>query len=181
MLFEMQAETISICVIWTSIEYKLEQRGLVQRLSFRNTCPKSEINFWLSYFKANYQKEDSEITGYQSVDAAKSPSSNYLQLTADKLDLKAGDTATFKLKSTETLSSVTMQVLSRGYVVNSQQIAMNGKEGTISFPTTAEMAPKSRIVVYAMREANKVNFSFNKNSFVCWSTQRFKTAMGNAL
>jgi hypothetical protein len=78
-------------------------------------------------------------------------------LSTDKPNLKAGETATFNLKSTETLKSVTMQVLSRGYVVDSQQITMNGMDGTISFQTTPEMAPKSRIVVYAVRDENKVS------------------------
>lgn len=35
---------------------------------------------------------------------------------------------------------------------------MNGVDGTISFLTTPEMAPKSRIIVYAVRDENKVSY-----------------------
>lgn len=102
-----------------------------------------------------------ELVGSTNVQAATSPSSSYIQLSSDKSNLKAGDTATFKLKSTESLQSVTMQVLTRGYVIVTQQIAMNGTDGTISFPTTAEMAPKSQIIVYAIQDANKVHININ--------------------
>ncbi|KAE9548744.1 hypothetical protein FO519_008047, partial [Halicephalobus sp. NKZ332] len=90
------------------------------------------------------------------VDASKSPSNSYLQLLADNEGaVDAGKTLSFSVKSTESLSVLTYQVVSRGSVVLSQEIPVNGDLATVSFAATNEMAPKSRLVVYAIRNSNK--------------------------
>uniref|UniRef100_A0A7E4ZZW4 TEP1-F n=1 Tax=Panagrellus redivivus TaxID=6233 RepID=A0A7E4ZZW4_PANRE len=90
------------------------------------------------------------------VDASKSPSNSYLQLLADNEGVvEAGKTLSFSVKSTESLSVLTYQVVSRGSVVLSQEIPVNGDLATVTFTATNEMAPKSRLVVYAIRTSNK--------------------------
>ena len=50
---------------------------------------------------------------------------------------------------------MTYQVVSRGSVVLSQEIPVNGDLATVTFAAANEMAPKSRLVVYAIRNSNK--------------------------
>jgi CD109 antigen len=90
------------------------------------------------------------------IDASKSPSNSYLQLLADNEGaVDVGKILSFSVKSTESLSVLTYQVISRGSVVLSQEIPVNGDLATVTFTATNEMAPKSRLVVYAIRAANK--------------------------
>uniref|UniRef100_A0AC34F584 Alpha-2-macroglobulin bait region domain-containing protein n=1 Tax=Panagrolaimus sp. ES5 TaxID=591445 RepID=A0AC34F584_9BILA len=90
------------------------------------------------------------------VDASKSPSNSYLQLLADNEGaVDVGKILSFSVKSTESLSVLTYQVISRGSVVLSQEIPVNGDLATVTFTATNEMAPSARLVVYAIRTANK--------------------------
>uniref|UniRef100_A0AC34RA62 CD109 antigen n=1 Tax=Panagrolaimus sp. JU765 TaxID=591449 RepID=A0AC34RA62_9BILA len=90
------------------------------------------------------------------VDASKSPSNSFLQILADNEGaVDAGKTMSFSVKSTESLSVLTYQVISRGSVVLSQEIPVNGDLATVTFAATNSMAPKSRLVVYAVRNSNK--------------------------
>lgn len=88
-------------------------------------------------------------------DAAKSPTNSFIQITTPEASVSAGQTARFKVRATQSIKTVTMQVMTRGYMVLSQDVALKGEETELSFPTTNEMAPKSRIVVYAVRPDNK--------------------------
>uniref|UniRef100_A0A8R1HWJ0 TEP1-F n=1 Tax=Caenorhabditis japonica TaxID=281687 RepID=A0A8R1HWJ0_CAEJA len=85
------------------------------------------------------------------VEAAVSPTKSFLQLLADNEGaVDVGKSLSFSLKATQSLSTITYQVMSRSNIVVSQQMAVNSEHATISFPATANMAPKSRLVVYAI-------------------------------
>ncbi|CAD6199103.1 unnamed protein product [Caenorhabditis auriculariae] len=89
------------------------------------------------------------------VEAGKSPSNSFLQLLADNEGaVDVGKTLSFSLKATETLTYVTYQVMSRSAVLLSQQLSVHSDHATISFEATSLMAPKSRLVVYAVRPSN---------------------------
>ena len=45
--------------------------------------------------------------------------------------------------------------MARGSVVLSQEIPVNGDLATVTFTATSQMAPKSRLIVYAMRPSNQ--------------------------
>lgn len=45
--------------------------------------------------------------------------------------------------------------MTKGYIVLSQQVKMSEQTGETKFATTSEMAPKSRIIAYAVRPDNK--------------------------
>uniref|UniRef100_A0A915D6W0 Alpha-2-macroglobulin bait region domain-containing protein n=1 Tax=Ditylenchus dipsaci TaxID=166011 RepID=A0A915D6W0_9BILA len=90
------------------------------------------------------------------VDAGKSPSNSFLQITADNEGVvDAGKTLSFTVKATEPLALLTYQVVARGIVALSQEIGMNGDMSTITFTGTPQMAPKSRLLVYAIRPSNQ--------------------------
>nr|CAD2188921.1 unnamed protein product [Meloidogyne enterolobii] len=94
------------------------------------------------------------------VEAAKSPSQSFLQVNADNQGIvDAGKTLSFSVKCTEPMtSSLTYQVVARGIVVLSEQIAFPQEGQTnalINFEATPQMAPKARLVVYAIRSKNK--------------------------
>ncbi|GMS92544.1 hypothetical protein PENTCL1PPCAC_14719, partial [Pristionchus entomophagus] len=98
---------------------------------------------------------NTDINGYLYVDASKSPSLSFLQLVPDSEDpVQAGDTVSFTVKSTENIPMLTYQVMSRGAVLLAEQIAVDDDHATISFATTSEMAPKSRLIVYSVRPSN---------------------------
>ncbi|KHN73269.1 Antigen -like protein [Toxocara canis] len=90
------------------------------------------------------------------VEAGKSPSNSFLQLLADHEGVvDAGKTLSFTVKATEPLSFITYMVMARGSVVLSQEIPVSGDLATVTFTATPQMAPKSRLVVYAVRPVNQ--------------------------
>jgi hypothetical protein len=58
-----------------------------------------------------------------------------------------------------TLNFVLIKVVARGIVVLSEQIPMSSEapqtSATLTFTATNQMAPKSRLVIYAIRAKNK--------------------------
>ncbi|CAJ0594163.1 unnamed protein product [Cylicocyclus nassatus] len=90
------------------------------------------------------------------VEAGKSPSNSYLQLIADNEGaVDVGKTLSFSVKATENLPVLTYQVMSRGAIVLSKEMPVNSDHTTISFTATNDMAPKSRLIVYAIRSSNQ--------------------------
>lgn len=45
--------------------------------------------------------------------------------------------------------------MSKGYVLRSEEKVIEGRETEIKLKATADMAPKSRLIVYAIRPENK--------------------------
>ncbi|MFH4975897.1 hypothetical protein AB6A40_002606 [Gnathostoma spinigerum] len=91
-----------------------------------------------------------------SIEAGRSPSGSFIQLMADHEGaVDAGKTLSFALKSTEPLNVITYQVLARGSIVLSKEIPVNGDLASITFTATPEMAPRSRLIAYAVRPSNK--------------------------
>uniref|UniRef100_A0A7I4XSE1 TEP1-F n=1 Tax=Haemonchus contortus TaxID=6289 RepID=A0A7I4XSE1_HAECO len=90
------------------------------------------------------------------VEAGKSPSNSFLQLIADNEGaVDVGKTLSFSVKATEQIPVLTYQVMSRGAVVLSKEIPVNSDHTTISFTATNDMAPKSRLIAYAVRSGNQ--------------------------
>ncbi|RCN36193.1 alpha-2-macroglobulin family protein [Ancylostoma caninum] len=90
------------------------------------------------------------------VEAGKSPSNSFLQLIADNEGaVDVGKTLSFSVKATENVPVLTYQVMSRGAIVLSKEIPVNSDHTTISFTATNDMAPKSRLIVYAIRSSNQ--------------------------
>ncbi|VDK47723.1 unnamed protein product [Anisakis simplex] len=90
------------------------------------------------------------------VEASKSPSNSFVQLLADHEGvIDAGKTLSFTVKATESLSFITYMVMARGSVVLSQELAVNGDLTTVTFTATPQMAPKARLVVYAVKPTNQ--------------------------
>ncbi|KAL3083600.1 hypothetical protein niasHT_036372 [Heterodera trifolii] len=96
------------------------------------------------------------------VEAARSPSQAFVQVNADNQGVvDAGKTLSFSVKCTEPLISFTYQVVARGVVALSEQVSLSASGDTqrtsasLTFIATAQMAPKSRLVVYAIRAENK--------------------------
>ncbi|CAI5439953.1 unnamed protein product [Caenorhabditis angaria] len=92
------------------------------------------------------------------VDAAVSPSATFLQLISDKEGpVEVGKTLSFTVKSTKELSVYNYQVMSRSKIVAAAQHTPSPPTTTttITFTATPEMAPKSRLVVYAIGEDSR--------------------------
>ncbi|KAK0422305.1 hypothetical protein QR680_007497 [Steinernema hermaphroditum] len=99
---------------------------------------------------------DSVIYNRVFLEASKSPTNSFLQLLPDHDGaVDAGKTLSFSVRATEPLAVITYQVMSRGSIVLSQDIPMDSETTTISFAATNQMAPKSRLLVYAVRPSNK--------------------------
>uniref|UniRef100_A0A0N4Z9Y8 TEP1-F n=1 Tax=Parastrongyloides trichosuri TaxID=131310 RepID=A0A0N4Z9Y8_PARTI len=123
---------------------------------------KPPINCTSARVEAHYDREGKDnftnalIYTSLYVESGKSPSGNFLQLTADNEGIvDVGKPLSFSVKSTEPLSSLTYQVMSRGYVVLSNEIVVSGQHAAITFTATNQMAPKSRLIIYSVREDNK--------------------------
>ncbi|CAJ0956774.1 unnamed protein product, partial [Mesorhabditis belari] len=99
---------------------------------------------------------NSQIYSSLFVDSSKSPTNSYLQLIADNEGtVDAGKQLSFTVKATENLKVLSYQVMSRGSVVLSQEVPVDADHTTIKFIATNQMAPKSRLIVYAVRPSNQ--------------------------
>ncbi|VDM93223.1 unnamed protein product, partial [Litomosoides sigmodontis] len=99
---------------------------------------------------------DTSIYSVLYIEAAKSPSNNFLQLIADHTGVvDTGKTLSFTVKATEPLSTITYQVVARGSVILVQHMPVNGDLATITFTATSQMAPKAMLVAYAVRSSNQ--------------------------
>jgi CD109 antigen len=115
----------------------------------------TNIRITVSYDPKGEVKERADIQESKHLSAAKSPSQSYLQISPEQGPVPAGRNVEFKVKLTDTVPAITWQVVSRGYVVLTQTQQMSGDMGKISFVTTSEMAPKSKLVVYTVLDENK--------------------------
>ncbi len=119
------------------------------------------------------------------MEAGLSPSNSFVQIVPLKEGtIKAGDKAHFKIRSTLNGHKFTyqvrsyinrrrscsipsnvilsyvctctyLQVMSRGTMLLSGTVTASGEEAAVAFDTTPEMAPKARLIVYAIRSDNK--------------------------
>ncbi|XP_035679836.1 CD109 antigen-like [Branchiostoma floridae] len=100
----------------------------------------------------------SETAVSHSANKAESPSSTYIQVTTSTPEVMAGEVAQFTVKSTSPISYFSYQVLSRGNIVVADRVDVSPDDTQKSFtvPTTAQMAPSSRMVVYWMTDTGEV-------------------------
>ncbi|PAV67173.1 hypothetical protein WR25_25013 isoform J [Diploscapter pachys] len=99
---------------------------------------------------------NSEIFAATYVYAAKSPSISFLQVIPDhEGSVSVGKSLSFSIKATQKLSYLSYQVLARGAVILSKQLAMDSDHTTISFVATNQMAPKARLIVYSVIPTNQ--------------------------
>jgi len=63
-----------------------------------------------SEFQAKYGKDKNQISTYESIEASKSPSKSYLQITTDQATVKAGENIVFHAKVTSSVPWLTAQV-----------------------------------------------------------------------
>ncbi|XP_052253498.1 CD109 antigen-like isoform X15 [Dreissena polymorpha] len=81
-----------------------------------------------------------------------SPSDNYMQLSLKSSNLRAGQVAVFDVRSTETISNLFVQVMSRGNVVMAGTVSGS----TFSIHIDSKMAPNARIIAYYVRADGEV-------------------------
>ncbi|XP_078607169.1 CD109 antigen-like isoform X4 [Branchiostoma floridae x Branchiostoma japonicum] len=100
----------------------------------------------------------SETAVSHSANKAESPSSTYIQVTTSTPEVMAGEVAQFTVKSTSPISYFSYQVLSRGNIIVADRVDVSPDDTQKSFtvPTTAQMAPSSRMVVYWMTDTGEV-------------------------
>ncbi|XP_053399009.1 CD109 antigen-like isoform X3 [Mercenaria mercenaria] len=92
------------------------------------------------------------VSSRLSLSKSYSPSDNYMQLFLKSSNLRPGQTATFDIKSTESVPSAVYQVMSRGSVVAAGSFTGN----TFNIPIDSDMAPNARIIVYYVRTDGEV-------------------------
>ncbi|KHJ95555.1 alpha-2-macroglobulin family protein [Oesophagostomum dentatum] len=114
------------------------------------------LNCTSAEIEALYGLSDNHIRDSLKVEAGESPSNSFLQLVADNEGaVDVGKTLSFLVKATENVGMMTYQVMSRGSIVLSKEISVNSDHTTISFTATNDMAPNSRLIVYAIRPSNQ--------------------------
>ncbi|BFZ24492.1 hypothetical protein BsWGS_27530 [Bradybaena similaris] len=98
------------------------------------------------------------VTATLSLGKSHSPSNSYIQLSLETTSaIQAGDAVSFTVKSTEPLNHVVYQVLSRGGIVKTGNIAVNNVPVyTFTITSDPSMAPNARIVVYYVRADGEI-------------------------
>ncbi|XP_053399007.1 CD109 antigen-like [Mercenaria mercenaria] len=100
----------------------------------------------------NVDAKYGHVSSRLSLSKSYSPSDNYMQLFLKSSNLRPGQTATFDIKSTESVPSAVYQVMSRGSVVAAGSFIGN----TFNIPIDSDMAPNARIIVYYVRTDGEV-------------------------
>ncbi|XP_033744250.1 LOW QUALITY PROTEIN: CD109 antigen-like [Pecten maximus] len=115
-----------------------------------DAAPDSNVNIMASYGSAS---------AYLYLRRARSPSNTYLQvrLKSKSSGLKAGKRARFVLKSTEKMSLVDFQILSKNVLVDYGHVDGNRKTSkTFNVRLTQLMAPRATLLVYFVRDDGEV-------------------------
>ncbi|XP_030839854.1 CD109 antigen isoform X2 [Strongylocentrotus purpuratus] len=92
------------------------------------------------------------------LDKAASDSNTYIQVSPDNAEaLMIGSTASFTVQSTMAPGKFTYQIVSRGNILESETISgVTGTEYVITKQITADMSPKSKLIVYFLTDAGEV-------------------------
>eukprot|EP00057_Strongylocentrotus_purpuratus_P024790 XP_011679264.1 PREDICTED: CD109 antigen [Strongylocentrotus purpuratus] len=92
------------------------------------------------------------------LDKAASDSNTYIQVSPDNAEaLMIGSTASFTVQSTIAPGKFTYQIVSRGNILESETISgVTGTEYVITKQITADMSPKSKLIVYFLTDAGEV-------------------------
>ncbi|XP_022254709.1 CD109 antigen-like isoform X2 [Limulus polyphemus] len=134
---------------WKTSLYWVPKNGLV-KLEF---YPPNEDDIYVLGMQAEFRGQIHYIDG---VEAARSPSRNFIQVTMQTPVPVVAQNVEFEVNATEPFSQLVYQVMGRGDIVFAQTVKV--PEVTVhkfSFLLTHRMAPKARVVVYYVRKENK--------------------------
>ncbi|XP_013779799.1 CD109 antigen-like [Limulus polyphemus] len=91
-----------------------------------------------------------------SIEAAHSPSNNFIQVAMLTTSPVVGQNAEFQVNATEPISQFVYQVMGRGDIIYAQMVKVpEVSTYNFSFPLNHRMAPKARVIVYYVRDENK--------------------------
>ncbi|CAC5388514.1 CD109 [Mytilus coruscus] len=97
------------------------------------------------------------LSSYKTLSKSYSPSESYIQLFLRSSHLKAGSGANFEIQSTQAVTSLVYQVLSRGVIVGAGTVnGGNKKTVPFSIAVNSKMAPNARIVVYYVKTDGEI-------------------------
>ncbi|XP_067120977.1 CD109 antigen [Centruroides vittatus] len=136
---------------WSASVYKIPKNGLV-KLEF---YPPHKIDN-ASVKVLNIQAEFHNHTYYISnIDAAISPSDNFIQATLLTQNPKIDEEAILEVNATEPLNHVVVEVIGRGGIAFANTFKIpNEKNYQIRFPISHRMTPRAHVVIYYIRNNN---------------------------
>ncbi|XP_076337600.1 CD109 antigen-like isoform X2 [Tachypleus tridentatus] len=134
---------------WKTSFYWVPKNGLV-KLEF---YPPNEDDIYVLGMQAEFRGQIHYIDG---VEAARSPSRNFIQVTMLTPVPVVAQNVEFEVNATEPISQLVYQVMGRGDIVFAQTVKVpDVTMHKFSFLLTHRMAPKARVVVYYVRKENK--------------------------
>ncbi|XP_071036540.1 thioester-containing protein 1 allele R1 [Parasteatoda tepidariorum] len=133
---------------WKSEFYTLPRNGIV-KLEF---SPPNEENILRLNMRAIYQ---GQIFYLDSIDAAISPTNNFIQIVLVTPNPKVQETVEMEVNATEPINHLVYQVIGRGNILLSKTIPVpNLKVYRFNFKIPRSMAPRGRVLVYYIRNKN---------------------------
>ncbi|KAK3785481.1 hypothetical protein RRG08_048616 [Elysia crispata] len=97
------------------------------------------------------------VSRMKSVSKTWSQSNNFLRLTIDDSNIKAGDMVTVKVEGTEPIATINYEVIARGTSVWSESMhGNNEKSFTFDLPMTSSMAPVAHLLAYYSRNGSEI-------------------------
>ncbi|XP_041473602.1 CD109 antigen-like isoform X2 [Lytechinus variegatus] len=144
--------TISSSNKETSIQLWAEYRGVSQnRVSYGTQYDRR-------YNPVDLPAGSYMVTASKYLQRSNSPSNTYIQVSPDNPDaLRIGSMASFNVQSTVVPGKLTYQIISRGNILVSETISgLTGSEYVIEKQITAEMSPKSKLIVYFLTDSGEV-------------------------
>lgn len=135
--------------LWTNVVEVVPRKGIV---TFDVIPPQGKdvnvLGLRAEYLGQNYYLE--------TIEAAQSPSNNYIQITMSDEEAKVGSEVTMSVNCTEAMVQMVYEVMGRGDIVLARSVNVNAKNGhEFTFSVTHQMAPKARVVVYYVRPENQ--------------------------
>ncbi|RWS28913.1 CD109 antigen-like protein, partial [Leptotrombidium deliense] len=96
-----------------------------------------------------------EIYYLESVEAAQSPSNNFLQIIVMDKEVTVNSEVTLSVNATEPIQTLIYEVMGRGDIVLARSVLVrNSNYHEIKFTVTHAMAPKARVIAYYVRPEN---------------------------
>ncbi|XP_071785161.1 CD109 antigen-like isoform X2 [Asterias amurensis] len=134
-------------------EVSIPENGIL-KLDFTFPADSSSAAYLVTYYYETDEDPSQQL--WETLSPAVSPSNQFLQIIAQGTSFQSGSMASFEVRTTETPSKLSYQVVSKGNIVLSESVSNVASTTTtiLTLELTHEMAPQARLIVSYIRDEN---------------------------
>ncbi|XP_071786205.1 CD109 antigen-like isoform X2 [Asterias amurensis] len=134
-------------------EVSIPENGIL-KLDFTFPADSSRASYQVMYYYETDEDPSQQL--WEILSPAVSPSNQFLQIIAQGTSFQSGSMASFEVRTTETPSKLSYQVVSKGNIILSESVSNVASTTTtiLTLELTHEMAPQARLIVSYIRDEN---------------------------